>query len=158
MPIIKLKTRIAAPITRCFDLSRSIDLHKISTQHTNEVAIDGVMSGLIGWNEMVTWRARHFGVTQTLTTLITEFSHPTSFVDEMQKGVFKRFRHEHHFSEFDGITTMKDLFDYTSPLGIVGKLADYLFLEKYMTGLLIKRNQVLKEFAESDRWKEVLEF
>jgi len=54
MPVIELKTAIKAPVERCFDLSRSIDLHKISTAHTNEEAIAGVTSGLIGPNEWVT--------------------------------------------------------------------------------------------------------
>jgi hypothetical protein len=61
MPRIVLKTEIDAPIEVCFDLSRSIDLHQISTAHTNEQAIDGVTSGLINLHESVTWRARHFG-------------------------------------------------------------------------------------------------
>ena len=74
----------------------------------------------------------------------------------MVSGVFKRFRHEHHFSEDgSGITTMKDIFDYDSPLGILGHLADALFLEKYMTRLLEQRNVALKNTAEDGSWKEL---
>jgi len=50
---------------------------------------------------------------------------------------------------------MTDIFDYKSPLMFLGKIADYLFLKKYMTRLLEERNQIIKEFAESDKWKEV---
>jgi hypothetical protein len=39
MPVISLKTIIEADIGLCFDLARSIDLHTISTAHTNERAI-----------------------------------------------------------------------------------------------------------------------
>lgn len=74
----------------------------------------------------------------------------------MVQGAFKSFWHEHRFQEADGITTMTDTFNYTSPLGPLGKLADVLFLEQYMTQLLVKRNVVVKEFAENGRWKEVL--
>lgn len=81
---------------------------------------------------------------------------PTYFVDEMVDGAFKSFKHEHLFEEMDGVTTMTDTFVYASPLGPLGKLADILFLEQYMTQLLVKRNEVVKEFAESGRWKEVL--
>jgi len=157
MPIIKLETLINAPLEICFDLSRSIDLHKISTARTNERAIDGVTSGLIGQGQFVTWKARHLGITQKLTTKITEFDRPVYFVDEMTKGAFKRFRHEHHFKESSSSgTLMIDYFDYTSPFGLLGKLADVLFLKVYMTKLLLKRNEVIKEFAESGKWKEVL--
>ena len=156
MPTIILHTQINAPATRCFDLSRSIDLHKISTSHTGEEAIDGVTSGLICINQFVTWRATHFGITQTLTTKITEFSYPTFFVDEQIKGAFKRFRHEHSFEEIENGTLMTDRFDYESPFGPLGRLVDLLVLKRYMTRLLIKRNGTIKEFAESDKWKAVL--
>jgi hypothetical protein len=54
MPKIELRTEISADKDLVFDLSRSIDLHKVSTQHTNEEAIAGKTSGLIGLNESVT--------------------------------------------------------------------------------------------------------
>ncbi|PTB97960.1 cell division protein [Marivirga lumbricoides] len=157
MPNIQITTFINAPLERCFDLSRSIDLHKISTQHTNEEAIDGVTSGLIDLGEHVTWRARHFFVTQKLTTKITEYESPFFFVDEMEKGAFESFRHEHFFKSSNGITEMTDHFLYKSPFGILGSLADFIFLKRYMKNLLLGRNKVIKDFAESDRWKELLE-
>lgn len=156
MPSIRLTTEIKADIEAVFDLSRSIDLHKISTRHTNEEAIAGKTSGLIGLNESVTWRARHFGVYHKLTSKITEFNRPVLFVDEMSKGIFKSFRHEHHFKTHDEYTIMTDIFDYKSPLGILGYMADAIFLKKYMTDLLEKRNQVIKEFAESGDYNDLI--
>ena len=158
MPRIELKTEIKAKKEIVFDLSRSVDLHKISTAQTNETAIAGKTIGLMGLNECVTWRAKHFGIYQNLTSKITEFEQPNYFVDEMQKGIFKGFRHEHHFTDLDGSTLMIDLFDYESPLGSFGKIADKLFLKKYMTRLLENRNQTIKEFAESNQWKKHLHF
>lgn len=156
MPTLYLKTCINAPLEIVFDLARSIDLHKISTNHTNEEAIAGVTSGLIGLNQTVTWRAKHFGIYQKLTSKITEYNYPTFFVDEMVSGAFKCFRHQHIFQFIDNQTIMEDVFEYQSPLGLLGKLADNIFLEKYMFELLNKRNQTIKEFAESEKWKEVL--
>lgn len=157
MPTIILETKIKANINIVFDLSRSIDLHKISTEHTNEMAIDGKTSGLIGLDEWVTWKAKHFGVYQKLTSKITEFKRADFFTDEMIDGAFESFRHQHLFTEINGGTIMMDLFEYKSPLGILGKLADKLFLKKYMTNLLEKRNCTIKDFAESNKWKTVLE-
>ncbi|CAM4280062.1 SRPBCC family protein [Zobellia nedashkovskayae] len=156
MPKITLTTKIKASKKIVFNLSRSIDLHKISTEHTNETAVAGKTSGLIGLDESVTWRAKHFGVYQLLTSKITEFESPNLFVDEMVKGAFKRFRHEHHFTESKGVTLMTDYFDYESPLGFLGKLADKLFLLKYMTDLLKERNRIVKDFAETDKWKKIV--
>lgn len=156
MPKIKLQTKIKATRNIVFDLSRSIDLHKISTEYTNEEAIAGKTSGLIGMNESVTWRAKHFGVYQNLTSKITEYNRPKYFTDQMVKGAFKEFKHEHHFEELNDETLMTDLFYYKSPFGILGKIADKLFLKKYMIEFLTERNRIVKQFAESGRWKEII--
>ena len=156
MPRIELRTEIKANKEIVFDLARSIDLHKISTEHTNETAIAGKTNGLIELNESVTWRAKHFGLYQILTSKITEFDRPNYFADEMVSGAFSEFKHEHHFENLNGGTLMTDFFDYKSPLGILGKLADKIFLEKYMIDLLSERNRIVKEFAESDKWKQIL--
>lgn len=156
MPLIKIKTLIQAPIQRCFDLSRSIDLHQISMKQTNEKAIAGRTSGLIQLGEQVTWQAKHFGITQKLTVHITAFDAPFFFADELLKGAFKSFRHEHHFKEIPSGTLMTDFFDFEAPLGFLGQFANQLFLTKYMKKLLQERNQVLQEIAESERWKEIL--
>lgn len=156
MPSITIETVINAPIEIVFDLSRSIDLHKISVAHTNEEAIAGKTSGFIAMNETVTWKAKHFGVTQLLTSKITAFEPPFYFVDEMVSGAFKSFKHEHILKERDGLVVVTDVFNYQSPYGILGKLADVLFLEKYMKDILLKRNLVIKEFAEDESKYRVL--
>ena len=156
MPILYLQTFINAPRQLVFDLSRSIDLHKISTQHTNEEAIAGRTEGLMELGEWVTWRASHFGIYQQLPSKITAFERPNNYVDEMEKGIFKHFKHEHIFEEVADGTRMIDVFKYASPLGILGKMADFLFLKSYMEGLLEKRNATIKEFAESGHWRSLI--
>ncbi|HVW14833.1 MAG TPA: SRPBCC family protein [Mucilaginibacter sp.] len=148
MPRIELLTNIHAPIEKVFDLARSIDLHMESTKHTGEKAIAGKISGLIGSGETVTWRAKHFGIWQNLTSKITEYDRPSYFVDELVKGAFKSFRHEHRFSEANGHTIMKDIFVFESPLGVFGRLFNWLVLTRYMTRLLKERNRVIKKAAE----------
>ncbi len=148
MPFIEINTFIDAPIDKCFDLARSIDLHLDSMAKTKEKAIAGRTSGLIEMGETVTWRAKHFGVWQTLTSKITAFSFPHSFTDEMVSGVFKSFKHQHLFSPNNGGTLMVDIFAFESPFGILGKLANVLFLNNYMSKLLKSRNKLIKEIAE----------
>jgi ligand-binding SRPBCC domain-containing protein len=149
MPIIEIKTYISADIQTCFDLARNIDFHKASMEHSNEKAIAGKTSGLIGLGEWVTWEAKHFGIEQQLTSKITEFESPNRFTDEQVKGAFKSFKHEHVFiSEEKGKTLMIDIFEFQSPYGTFGKLANRLFLKRYMTNLLTTRNGFLKQKAE----------
>jgi ligand-binding SRPBCC domain-containing protein len=156
MPIIELQAMIHADIEVVFDLSRSIEFHQLAANQTHERAISGKTTGLIGMNESVTWRARHFGVYQNLTSTITAFDRPSFFVDEMVQGAFKSFKHEHFFEKVEGGTLMKDRFDYTSPLGVLGVIADAIFLERYMTKFLKQRNAAIKLCAESGDWKRIL--
>ena len=156
MPVIDLSTSIAAPIERVFDLARSINLHMESTSKTSERAIAGVTSGLIGLAEQVTWRARHLGFWQSLTVQITEFDPPTHFADVMVRGAFQRMEHHHYFESSGGGTIMYDLFAYESRFGLLGRIVDRLFLERYMRSLLIERNRVIKATAESDAWRNYL--
>ncbi|WP_330442203.1 SRPBCC family protein [Flavobacterium sp. C4GT6] len=157
MPVITIITTINAPMQVVFDLSRSIDLHKLSTVQTSEEAIAGKTSGLMGEGESVTWRAKHLGFYQILTSKITFFDYPNKFTDEMIDGAFKSFVHHHYFEEKNGVTVMTDVFDYKSPLGLLGKMSDRLFLKQYMKRLLEKRNQTIKEFAEdSAKHKKIL--
>lgn len=156
MPTIKLTTRIKAPVERCFDLARSIDLHRLSTAGTEEEAVAGVTSGLIGRGERVTWRARHFGVVQTLTSEITLFDRPWRFRDEMVRGVFRSIRHDHLFRQLGDTTIMEDIFYFESPGWIFGWLFNKLILIRYLRNLLLKRNRMIKEVAESGQWKHLL--
>ncbi len=149
MPVIRFETRIAAPIALCFDLARDIDLHMRSTPGTNEIAVAGVTSGLIELGQSVTWEATHFGVRQRLSSKITAFECPVHFRDSMVSGAFARFDHDHFFrSEDEKATVMLDIFDYASPMGMLGRVADYLFLERYMRQLLVRRAQIIREEAE----------
>ena len=145
---IFLETLINAPILVVFDCARSIDVHQLSTAKTKEKAVAGRMSGLCELGDEVTWRAKHFGVYQTLSSRITKLKAPFYFQDCMLKGAFSYFTHDHFFEEKYGVTTMKDVFVYGVPYGVFGKYFDRLVLKKYMTSFLTERNRVIKELAE----------
>lgn len=154
--IIELSTEIYSSIEICFDLARSIDLHKISTANTNEKAISGKISGLIGLNEFVTWQATHLGIQQKLSSKITAYERPYYFVDEQISGVFKSMHHLHKFEQQGVNVLMLDTFTFQSPFGFLGQIFNHLYLTKYMKKLLMERNRIIKEYAESGKWKIVL--
>ncbi len=156
MPKIHLTTFIAAPVERVFDLSRSINLHQLSTAPSGEKAIDGVMTGLINKDETVTWQAKHLFKKRQFTSKITAMQSPVSFTDEMVKGDFKSFYHEHHFKAVENGTIMIDLLHFETPYGTLGKMVNSLFLTSYLQKFLTKRNEVIKEYAETQKWKTIL--
>ena len=157
MPAIEIEVEINAPIERVFDLARCIDLHEETMSKTCEKAIGGVTRGLINLGETVIWQATHFGIRQKLTSKITAFERPFHFRDIMLKGAFKRFTHDHFFTQIGEKVLMKDVFDFDSPLWILGKIADALVLRNYMKNLLTERNLLIKRTAESADWRRFLD-
>jgi ligand-binding SRPBCC domain-containing protein len=149
MPTFRLETYIDAPPERCFDLSLNVDLHAQSQAHAQERPIAGVLAGEMHLGDTVTWEAVHFGIKQHLTSQITVYERPTRFTDEMVAGIFRELRHTHVFVPQPHGTLMIDEFTFRAPLGVLGRLAEILFLTHYMSGLLQSRNRFLKQVAES---------
>lgn len=152
-------TVIEAPIERCFDLARSVEVHLVGNIHSGEqaLAIGGVTSGLPELSQQVTWRAKHFGVWHNLTSEYTVMQRPTYFQATMVKGIFRSMQQDHYFCELSsGATEMKDVFHIAAPLLILGPLAEALFLRRYMLALVRERNAVIKQIAESDEWQRYL--
>ena len=75
----------------------------------------------------------------------------------MVRGPLARLDHDHEFED-DGAggTLMRDLFDYAAPLGLLGRLAERLFLTRHLRRFLAARNAELKRIAESDEWRRYL--
>lgn len=153
---VEVVCRIEAPIERCFDLARSVDLHKATMAHTSERAVAGVTAGLIGMGEQVTFSAVHFGLRLKMTSRLTLFDAPFHFRDSQVKGPFRRFDHDHLFEHVDGVTVMTDVFDFDAPLGPIGSLVDRALLARYMNKLLAERGDAIRRVAESDEWGRVL--
>lgn len=149
MTTIIITTKIKSPIETVFDTTRNIDIHQLSAIQSNEKAIDGKTSGLIELNETVTWSGKHFGLNLMHKSKITQFKFPTFFVDEMEEGHFKSFKHEHFFQAENDYTVMIDRLDYKVPFGMLGIIFDRIILKRYLTNFIKKRNEFLKNLAEN---------
>ena len=156
MPLIQVITLIHAPVERVFDLARSVDLHADAAYPAKATAIAGVTQGLIGPGEEVTWLAKQFGLARTLTSRIVVFSRPGHFRDSMVRGPFRRFDHDHFFTAQGEATRVEDRFDFTTPLGFAGRIANALFLHAHMRRLIETQAQAVKQAAEGDGWKSYL--
>ena len=157
MPTIHLTTFIAAPQERVFDLSRSIDVHRKSMNHYREAAVAGVTAGLISLGETVTWRAKHLWKTRFLRSKITAMDRPHSFTDEQISGDFKSLKHEHYFKAVQNGTIVIDLFSFETPYGKAGLFFNKIYLNNYIKKLLEQRNETIRQYAETDKWKYLLE-
>jgi hypothetical protein len=83
-------TVIGAPIERCFDLARSVEVHLAGNVRCGEstVATAGIRSGLVELGQRVTWRAKHFAIWHELTSEITSMDRPAHFQDAMIRASF----------------------------------------------------------------------
>jgi ligand-binding SRPBCC domain-containing protein len=147
---LELITDVRATPEVCFDLSRDLDLHRRSMAGTREEAVGGRTSGLIELGEEVTWRGRHLGFWHHHTARITRFDRPRHFRDEMVRGRFASFVHDHHFEATESGTRIRETLEFRSPLGWLGRLVDRFVLEGYLRRLLEARNEVIRAEAEAN--------
>jgi ligand-binding SRPBCC domain-containing protein len=152
-------TVIRAPIERCFDLARSVEVHLLGNVHCGEQALatGGVRSGPLSLGDRVTFRAKHFARWHRLTSEITALDRPSHFQDAMVEGLFRSMRHDHFFRSITASETeMRDVFAFAAPLPVLGRLAEIVFLGGYMRALLRERNAAIRGVAESAEWQRYL--
>ena len=78
------------------------------------------------------------------TTEITAVHYPTSFTDEQLEGPYKVWKHHHSFKEVEGGVEMTDDLEYVVPLGILGQVANHIFVAQQLDEIFKYRFNVLK--------------
>jgi ligand-binding SRPBCC domain-containing protein len=110
-----------------------------------------VTSGLIEEGQEVEWEAVHFGFRQRLRVRIAAMARPHSFRDIMVRGAFKSMRHDHLFRALEsGHCEKIDVLEIEAPLGLLGWIAERLFLGAYMRRFLRNKNADLKAILEAE--------
>lgn len=149
MPFIRLETLIRAAPAVCFDWARNAQFHCQSARETRERIVAGRAVGLWELGDEITFEGVHFGVRQQFTARITALEAPHFFRDEMTRGAFAMMRHTHIFEPLPGgKTRMVDIVEWTSPLGVVGRVADAVAVEAHLREFLRARGWRLKARAE----------
>ncbi len=142
-------TEIAAPVERCFDAARDVSLHVRSASFSHERLVEpGKLDGLLEPGDLVCFEGRHLGVRQRFCARIVEMERPMRFVDEMTRGTFRSMRHVHSFFENGLETIMRDDVTWVAPLGILGRIADAVFLERHMRWFVETKQRALKTIVE----------
>lgn len=150
MGAITVETRIHAPIELCFDLARDVDAHAESAAFSGERVVEpGRLHGLLELGDLVAFEGRHFGIRQRFIAKITVLDRPRLFIDEMIHGAFKALRHVHEFEAQNDLTVMRDVLEWTPPLGVIGNFADRLFVVEHMRWFVTTKQANLKRIAET---------
>ena len=134
----------------CFDLARDVDVHCRTAAFTDERALPpGVTSGKLELGDTVIFEAKHLGFRQRLGARIVSMTPPERFSDEMTFGIFKSFSHVHEFIPTDRGTLIRDTLEWTSPLGVLGVIADHV-VKRHLRQFLERRNLAFKALAEAE--------
>ena len=158
MTTIRYEVSVRAPMERCFDLARSVDLHVDSSTGIGARAIGGRRGGLSGEGDETVWSARFFGVRFSMTTRIEGSEFPVRFGDRMTRGRLRRFEHVYRFRALpDGGCAMSDELVVEAPFGPVGRWIERLYLTRRMDELVRSRLERIKRIAEGDDWRRYLE-
>jgi ligand-binding SRPBCC domain-containing protein len=78
------------------------------------------------------------------TTRITQVRHPDSFTDEQLAGPYKVWRHRHTFKSVDGGVEMTDQVEYVVPMGLLGRVANLVFVRRELEEIFNYRFRVLE--------------
>lgn len=84
----------------------------------------------------------------TWVTEITGVKEGQSFTDEQRKGPYRLWRHTHTFREQAGGVEMTDVVEYSLPLGPLGRLAHWLFVEREVNRIFDYRFSVLQTYFQ----------
>ncbi|MCW5912590.1 MAG: SRPBCC family protein [Cyclobacteriaceae bacterium] len=158
MTKIELSTHINAPIERCFDLARSIELYTnpYPAHEGPQAKQPEARTGVLEPGQRIQRQFTYLGAQHNIETEITRCSRPYFFSEEMKAGPLHTFVHDHFFYGFPGETIMIDNVYFRSPWGVLGETADTLLLKRYITRLLKKRNQIIKHYVETGKWQMII--
>jgi hypothetical protein len=108
--------------------------------HVLSVSPEPIVAGTL-----IEYRLRMRGVPLRWTTKITEWNPPHSFVDIQLSGPYAQWIHTHRFEARDGGTRMTDHVAYALPLGLLGRVAHALLVERDVKNIFEYRRQKIEE-------------
>ena len=78
-------------------------------------------------------------------TEITQVKDRAYFIDEQRFGPYRLWHHQHHFKEIPGGVEMTDIVHYKNPLGILGRIANALFVKQKLKTIFDFRYRKVEE-------------
>ena len=78
-------------------------------------------------------------------TEITHVKEKEFFVDEQRLGPYRMWHHEHIFKIKEDGVLMTDIITYIPPFGLLGKLANNLFIKRRINKIFDYRSQIIEQ-------------
>ena len=107
---------------------------------------------------VIEYRLALFGAPIYWRTVIESWAPKESFVDSQTKGPYALWRHTHTFEEKGArltlLTLMRDLVEYSIPYGPLGRIANALFVERWLKKIFDYRAEMIARLMEAEDKEE----
>jgi ligand-binding SRPBCC domain-containing protein len=149
---IERSCTIDAPIAQVFAFHLDTrNAARISPPGQRVLSVEGSFPLRLG--SEVRLRARQLPLpwAQTWLVRVVQLEEPTLIVDEMLRGPFAAWRHEHRFAELpDGRTLLTDHVAYRLPGGAPGRIADAILVRRLLRATYRSRQERTRALLEAE--------
>ena len=126
--------RIPVPVNEAWDFfSHPENLQALTPPSLNLKFTNTLFGEAMYPGQVITYKVKPlFRIPLFWMTEITHIDKPHYFVDEQRRGPYALWHHQHHFKAIPGGVEMTDLVHYQLPLGVLGRMAHALFVQKQL--------------------------
>jgi len=140
--------KIPVPLAEAWDFfSSPLNLAKITPKEmafTVTSTIDPAQKMYPGM--LITYKISPIrGIKLDWMTEITQVMEGKYFIDEQRFGPYKFWHHQHHFKAIDGGTEMNDILTYGLPMGIIGRMANTIYVANKLQEIFEFRKKKVAE-------------
>ena len=100
---------------------------------------------LIAAGTLIDYELKLYGVPVRWRTRIEAFEPGQAFTDIQLAGPYRSWHHRHEFADVPGGTRIVDRIDYALPLGVLGSVAHFLFVERTLQKIFDFREARIRE-------------
>lgn len=144
---LKSEQKIPASLTEVWDfISSPRNLNRIAPDYMDFQIVQKDLPEKMYPGLMIAYKVSPLlGIRLDWITEITYVEDLKYFVDEQRLGPFAIWHHEHKIEAIEGGVLMSDIVTYLPPLGILGKIANSLFVSKQVNEIFDYRTKALIE-------------
>ncbi len=140
------KQYIPSPLEEVWQyFSRPENLNHITPEDMSFEILSDIANVPMYEGMLIQYRVSPFwGIKMRWVTEIKQVQEGRYFIDEQRFGPYTFWHHQHHFEEMNGGVLMTDILHYKIPFGILGTLADILFVNKRIEEIFNYRKKAVE--------------
>lgn len=144
---LKRVQRIPISLTEAWNFfSHPANLQKITPAYMNFRVLNNSYSDTMYAGQIITYKISPVaGLSLFWMTEITHVKDREYFIDKQRFGPYALWHHTHRFKEIEGGIEMTDIVHYKLPLGPLGSIAHWLFVQKQVEEIFSYRHKAVEQ-------------